>query len=474
MNWHLSLSELITATGGRSLSEPHQDLSGVGTDTRADLKGQLFIALKGENFDAHDFVPKAVAQGASSVLVHEWREEWKPLLARASFVQVGDTLKGLQDLGRFWRRKHRFTVVGISGSNGKTSTKEFTAALLKNAIPTFASKGSFNNHWGVPLSLLQAGPQQSIVILEMGMNHAGELTTLTGIAEPNIVAVTMVGRAHIGELGSQEAVAAAKEEMYISCPKALHIFNLDNPWTRQMFERSLAAGHTQGRVTFSETKSEADVQFQVVSVTAKGLELKTRIKSETAALTVSVFGRHNVTNLMTASAIAVSLGLKPAQIFKGLGEISEVAWGRNQFVNLNSGASVLFDAYNANPDSMEAMLNNFAEMRVAGRKFLVVGDMLELGELSEPAHFEVGAKAARLQPAAVLYQGNFAAAFEKGLQSESYAGRFSAIREFDELVAKSFATIFQKGDLIAVKGSRGMKLERVLKTWNPIAFAEKS
>lgn len=458
--WTCSIQELQQATGGQIVSDSAKEFSRVGTDTRSDLTGRLYVALKGENFDAHDFVAQAVEKGASAVLVHSWRDEWNPLTVKASFVQVKDTLPALQALARWWRRKHAFKVIGITGSNGKTSTKEFTYALLRDRFSTHASKGSFNNHWGVPLSILEAGPEVTHLILEMGMNHSGEIFKLCQIAEPNIVGVTTVGRAHIGELGSQENVAKAKEEIYVACPSAVHVFNGDNEWTMRMETRSHAR-----KVVFSAFKPERDIHFRAQRLNWDGLDIIGHIQNEKGHCWVHVLGRHNVVNLMAAAAFALAAGMTPAEIWAKLATIDDTAWGRNQVLSLKNGAKILFDGYNANPDSMTALLKNLYEMDVAGRKFLVIGDMRELGPFTESAHEEAGEKAGAVGFEGIWYVGENGAAFARGLNKVAKPNEYHHSSDVDESISNKFVGLFRDGDLIAVKASRGMALERVLKMW---------
>lgn len=460
MGWKCTLQELVAATQGQLLSQPFQEFSRVGTDTRVPMNGKLFVPLKGDQFDAHSFVDKAVTQGAHVVLVHEWREEWKSLLDKISFVKVADTLLALQALAQFWRRKHAFQVVGITGSNGKTSTKEFTRSMLAEHRPTFASHGSFNNHWGVPLSILEAGPEHKVLILEMGMNKKGEIWRLCQIAEPDVVVVTTVGRAHIGELGSQVNVAAAKEEIYLAAPKAIHVFNMDNEWTIRMQSRSHAK-----QVTFSSFRPAVDVHLRAQRLNWDGLDIVGHIRETKGQTWVHVLGRQNTINLMCASAIGLAVGLKPEEIWRSLGMIHDVAWGRNQVVPLINGARVLFDGYNANPDSMQALLKNLYEMDVVGRKFLVVGDMLELGEFREQAHEEVGERAGAVGFESVWYIGENAAAFKRGMEKAGATSKVFTSPKFDAEISKTIQASFQDGDLIAVKASRGMHLEDVVLSW---------
>jgi UDP-N-acetylmuramoyl-tripeptide--D-alanyl-D-alanine ligase len=458
--WKASVRDLAGATGGRILSPQPAEFHGVGTDTRQSLDGKLFIPLKGEQFDAHDFVAKAVEQGAAAILVHHWREEWKPLLARAAFVRVDDTLQALQAFATHWRRQHGFQVIGITGSNGKTSTKEFTYALVKDSLPASASKGSYNNHWGVPLSILAAGPEHRLLILEMGMNKPGEITRLCQIAEPQVVAVTMVGRGHIGELGGVEGIARAKEEIYLAAPGAVHVFNMDNEWTLRMQARSKAK-----QIRFSSVRTDVEVNLRARRVSWDGLDLTGEIGGVAGQALARVLGRHNTVNLMAAASLALAVGVKPDAIWRRLGAIHDSSWGRNQILQLKNGARILFDAYNANPDSMTALMKNLCEMDVEGKKYLVAGDMKELGAFSETSHEEIGERAGSVGFEKIWYIGRYSDDFERGLKKTGAGPRFVASPGIDAGIAKSFFEDLKAGDLVAVKGSRGMQLEKVVESW---------
>ncbi len=462
-NWSCTIQDLAQAVGGQALSEGTGSFSRVSTDTRQDLKGRLYIPLKGANHDAHDFVAKAVEAGATAVMVHVWKDEWKPLLAKAAFIKVQDTLQGLQALARWWRRKHGYKVIAITGSNGKTSTKEFTYALLKDHFKTHASKGSFNNHWGVPLSILDASPAHTHLILEMGMNHAGEIWKLCVVAEPDVCVVTNVGRAHIGELGSQAAVAQAKEEIYLACPKAIHVFNGDNEWTMRMATRS----HGK-KLQFSAFRPESDAHLRAQRMDWQGLDLIGTIGGESGQAQIPILGRHNVANLMAAACLALAVGMNPKQIWKALAQIRDTAWGRNQMVPLTNGARVLFDAYNANPDSVQALLKNLYEMEMSGSKYLVLGDMRELGSFADQAHEEAGERAASVNFSGIWYVGEYAKSFWRGFEKVRKVETALTSQKVDPNVALKLLGMLKSGDLVAIKGSRGMELENVLAGW-PLA-----
>lgn len=462
MSWEAISDEVKQATGAK-YSGAALTLRGVATDSREKMAGKLFVALKGDKFDAHDFVGAAVANGAAAVMVSEHRSEYDKLNT-AVFV-VPDTLRGLQDLAHAWRVKNPFHVIAISGSNGKTSSKEFAYELVKDFKRTTASQGSFNNHWGVPLTILSAPADTELLILEMGMNHLGELARLVEIALPNVTVVTMVGRSHIGELGSQENVARAKEELYLGAPSSVAIFNLDNEFTRAMYERAVVNRTHTKLITFSSHVPRCNVEMRAEKMTVEGLNISGSIGDLKGRCMVNVFGRQNVTNLMVASSVALASGMSPEQIWKKLNRLSASAWGRNQWLKLDNGATVLFDAYNANPESMTAMLKNLYELDAPGRRILILGEMRELGKESPRAHTELGEIAGSLAAEVVWFIGEHHKDFAAGLKKAGLPveGHFSA--EFDEKIADKIKASLQSTDIVAVKASRGQKLEAVLEHW---------
>ncbi|HND85385.1 MAG TPA: UDP-N-acetylmuramoyl-tripeptide--D-alanyl-D-alanine ligase, partial [Pseudobdellovibrionaceae bacterium] len=311
------LQEVLQATQGVVLQNSQSHFQSVQTDTRKNLAGALFIALKGDRFDAHDFIDQAVAAGAAGVVIHKDLGRLPESLPKSlTVIKVDDTLKALQQLGQAARRRSRARFIGITGSNGKTSTKEFAAQIVGTKHRVHYSKGSFNNHWGVPMTLLDMPDDIDFAFIEMGMNHAGEITELIHIAEPDIVVCTMVGRAHIEFFGSQEKIAEAKKEIYQETTKTpIRIFNLDNEFTRKMLATYQNQGHV---VTFSESDPNADVCLKIKTSKIDRMVIKGRIKNIESETEVNVFGLHNITNLMAAATIALACGMTPDEIWKGL------------------------------------------------------------------------------------------------------------------------------------------------------------
>lgn len=466
----MRLEDLKNATGGKILATKQTQFSGVGTDTRQDLSNQIFFALRGENFDAHEFLEQAVQKKAQALVVD--CQPSSEILEQVSVVLVSDTLKALQDWGHWWRKHQKAKIIALTGSNGKTTTKEFTATLLSQQFKTWASHGSFNNHWGVPLTLLQIEDETEMAVVEMGMNHPGEIAQLVQIAEPEIVAVTMVGRAHIEAFGSEENIAKAKAEIYETASKtATRVFNLDNRHTRAMWEKAKGQFPLQQICTFS-IQEKADVQLQIVDSEAEYLIVRGQIGGIAGEARVEIFGEHNVTNLAAAAALALSAGVTPQNIWQGFTKCNS-GWGRNQWLHMKNGARILFDAYNANPDSMGALLKNVSRIPVRGRKFAVFGDMRELGGQSQQLHEQVGELAAGAGLDFVWFIGQFGDAFERGLESGGFKKTFVKSAVYEQKLALDVASMLNPTDIVIVKGSRGVRLEQVVAAWGPVDFQNK-
>lgn len=480
----LDLEFVVTAMSAQIISRKNESFHGVGSDTRKDLEGQIFFALKGDQFDAHRFVSQAIQQKAAAVVVHEWPAEYKKFEKEVTVLKVSDTLKALQDLARAHRRRSKAIVIGITGSNGKTTSKEFTAAVLDPYRKIHFSKGSFNNHWGVPFTLLAEPEGTEVTICEMGMNHSGEIALLAQINEPDIVCCSVVGTAHIENFGHIQGIAAAKEEIYEHCPShAQRIYNLDNPWTAKMYERAKQAFRSSKRLwTFSEKDSSADVFLKVKAVTMKSLIVEGKIAGQPGEAELSIFGVQNITNVMVAACNGLAVGLTAAQIWESLSRC-KTNWGRNQFLQTESGAEILFDGYNANPDSMAALISNLSLIKNKGKKVGVFAEMKELGELAESAHRELGEKVAAAGFDHVWFYGPSARFFEAGYQAHDQihfqtqkksgeGGKTLMIsNDYEDSLALKLASVLQLGDCVLIKGSRGMKLERVVLAFKALNFS---
>lgn len=472
----LNLEFVATAMSAQILSHKKDVFFGVGSDTRKDLDGQIFFALKGDQFDAHQFVSQAVQQKAAALVVHEWPDEYKKFENEVTVLKVLDTLKALQDLARAHRRQSKAIVIGITGSNGKTTSKEFTAAVLEPYRKIHFSKGSFNNHWGVPFTLLAEPEDTEVTICEMGMNHSGELAGLTEINEPDIVCCSVVGTAHIENFGYIEGIAAAKEEIYDhSPPQAQRIYNIDTPLTLKMFEKAKLKFTESKRLwTFSEKDLTADVFLNVKAVTMKSLIVEGMIAGTRGQAELSIFGVQNITNVMVAACNGLAVGLSADQIWQSLHRC-KTNWGRNQFLQTESGAEILFDGYNANPDSMGALISNLSLIKNTGKKIGVFAEMKELGELAESAHRELGQKVAVAGFDHVWFYGPSLRFFEEGYRSMKRTDRsknsLMISSNYEDSLASQLSSVLQSGDCVLIKGSRGMKLERVVLAFKALNFS---
>lgn len=463
MRLKISVKGLLDILGGRLLQgDEATELQGIGTDTRQKMEGQLFIPFQGENFDAHDFLGHAEKQGARAALVHRRGLQLSDFSSMA-IIEVEDTLKAFQALANHRRRHFSAKVLGITGSNGKTTTKEFTAAILANHTEVFYSKKSFNNHWGVPISILSVGEKDQVALLEMGMNHRGELTELCQIAEPDIVTVVFVGRSHLEGLGSVEGVAIGKEEIYSAAPEsALRVFNLQNSYTLAMYERACKKYPADRLRTFGT--ADSGVFFQVDKASVEGMEISGEIDGVAGSASVPVFGRHNVLNLMAAASLALACGMPAQEIWPAL-KNCRTTWGRGEFLSLPAGTRILFDGYNSNPESMKVFLENLDLLDSQGKKIAVIGEMRELGEHSEEEHRQLGRKMASMGFQVIWFVGPSAADFEAGLKLGGFSETLYISNVYEENLAMKIASVLEPSDNVVIKGSRGVQLEKVVQAW---------
>jgi UDP-N-acetylmuramoyl-tripeptide--D-alanyl-D-alanine ligase len=472
MKW--TLEEIAGWTNGKIVSDKNKMFSFVGTDTRQNLSEQVFIALKGDSFDAHDYLKQAVEKGAAALIVHRLPEDLAWFKDKTSIVLVEDTLKALQAFANGYRKKINTKIIGITGSNGKTTTKEFTAQILSQFKKTHYNQGSFNNHWGVPLTLLGIPQEAEFAVIEMGMNHAGEITELVKIADPDIVVCTMVGTAHIEFFGTQKKIAEAKSEIYLeSRPDTIRIFNQDQELTFDMMYPVAKKFPDSRMLSFSEKNNEADVYFKIEDLTMRSINISGVIAGVKGRAEVNIFGKQNLTNLMAAANIAYACKMQPEQIWSALTEC-KTSWGRNQFIQTQKGAEVLFDGYNANPDSMRALLENVTLLKVNGKKIGIFGQMKEQGEVSPLVHKELGLLAGKSGLAEIYFIGENFKNFSEGIAQSGFNGRTYIESDFSDNMGKALESSLSAGDIVIIKGSRGAKTERFIPFCQPINWQAKS
>lgn len=434
---------------------PPESFSGVSIDSRSIAAGQLFVALTGLNFDGHDFVAGALQAGATAALVRRgFRLEADP---EACLLAVDDTTRALGDLAAAWRREHSALVAAVTGSNGKTTCKEMLAAILSQRHRVLKNQGNYNNHIGLPLTLLQLSGKHTACVVEMGMNAPGEIARLAEIAAPEAGVVTNVGPAHLGRLGSLQAIAAAKAELFQGLsPAATAVVNVDDPLLAPYAE-SLAC-----RVITFALEKDAQVRGRDVSALGSKVAFNLELPAgPPVRVRLSAPGRHNVMNALAAAATAWALGQGAEAIQAGLEAFAPVK-GRLQPTRSFWGYTVLDDTYNANPASLAAGLQALRDLAGGRRKALILGDMRELGPTAPRLHQEAGRLAAELGCAVVLALGEraddvTAGARAAGLDEESA----QAFRELDALVWAA-RDLLREGDVVLVKGSRSARMERVV------------
>jgi UDP-N-acetylmuramoyl-tripeptide--D-alanyl-D-alanine ligase len=374
-----TLAEFARLAAGKltGADAPYTD---VVSDSRTLQPRQLFVALKGPNFDAHQFIAAAHAAGAAGAVVDTLQDVPLPQIV------VRDTQAALERAARAIRAAFTGPVIGVAGSNGKTTAKEMTAAILGKAGSCLATRGNLNNHIGVPLTLLRLTPEHRFAVIEMGANHAGEVAALAAIAQPSVGMITNAGAEHLEGFGSLEGVARAEGEMVAGLPPgATAVINADDEFA------SLWRGLTRARVVTFAVRSPADFRAHDVRTAVGDGGFRTHFRLEsphgTAAIELAVGGAHNIANALAAAAAAASAGATLEQIAAGLAAVRAVP-GRLQFRQTAGGAWLIDDSYNANPSSMRAAIEVLGSL--SGRRWLVLGDMAELGDFAEEAHAEIG------------------------------------------------------------------------------------
>ena len=460
----LQPQKIATAISAHLHTYPQNPLQGVTTDSRQDCQNKLFFPLKGENFDGHNYLKNAIMSGASSIICQKNRQISKDIPPSVGVFYVDDCLLAYQNLAKYFRQEFNPTVIAITGSNGKTSTKEFLATIIKDSHKPLVSKGNFNNHIGLPHTLLQITPETKTVILEIGMNHLNEIKNLTSLSDPNIALVTNVGRAHLQGLQKIENIATAKEEIYkYSKKETIKIFNLDNDWTSKMYEHYRSISPTLTFSCFDDKK--ADVCFQIKNTSLEHLELFGRIQNVKGEAIVPVVGEHHLYNLMAAACASLALEVSPSQIWKKLPKCKG-AWGRTQIVILKNKAKVIFDAYNANPDSMKALLNHITKCQISSKLHICLGDMLELGPKSDIFHRLLGQQVAQvvssMNVGVIAFIGQFGKAFQEGLEAGGVKKSIVLLDKYNSCLADDISSQLQSKDTLIMKASRGIQLEKLL------------
>lgn len=438
----IMLSEIAKAIDGH-MQGADVLCESIGIDSRNIVKNQLFIAIKGERFDGNTFAEEAIKQGAAAVLISNENANV------TSAIIVTDTRLALGKLAQYWRQKFELPLVAVTGSNGKTTVKEMIAAILVAAKGSvLATKGNLNNDIGMPLTILKIRAEHAAAVIEMGMNHEGEIRYLTNIAQPNIAVINNAGTAHIGELGSREAIARAKGEIFEGLTEGgIAIINADNHfadyWKTLNLKRKV--------ITFG-LENQADISA-TYKMNGNLTQLNLKTPSGAIEFKLSVLGVHNIQNALAASAACYALNTSNEDIAKGLAVFGAVE-GRLNWLTASNGAVVIDDTYNANPDSMKAAIDVLASQNTT--KVFVMGDMAELGTDAPVMHAEIGNYAKQKGISQMLTFGDLSAKAAKAFGDE--AQHYSNM----ETLVANLKLLLDKNTTVLVKGSRFMQMEQVV------------
>jgi UDP-N-acetylmuramoyl-tripeptide--D-alanyl-D-alanine ligase len=475
----LTLAWVAEAVGGRLRGgDAEREVGNVEIDSRAVRPGDLFVALRGPRFDGHDFVEEVLAKGAIAAIVDRKADLKVGLYGRGAVtrdepgttsgksgrlgppavIAVGDTVKALQDLAHAVRNAARTRVIAITGSAGKTTTKETIAEFLSGRFRVVKNKGNLNNHIGLPLSLLQLRAEPDVAVMELGMNHAGEISTLVAIAEPDVRVWTNVGDAHLGFFASPDAIADAKAEILERATEGtLLICNADDP--RVMARVREFAGRT---LTFG---TAAAATVRAVDVEDRGLDgMRARVVTPAGERVIDtpLLGRGNLSNVLAATAVAVDGGVPLGDIAAAAARLRP-AERRGAIVRLRNGITLIDDSYNSSPAALARALEVVAHEPRAARKVAVLGEMLELGDHSLALHAESGRAAAAAGLSLLVAIGG-APARELARAAVAAGLPESAVSHFETSAAAAAAVVeaIRTGDLILVKGSRGTRTDVVV------------
>jgi UDP-N-acetylmuramoyl-tripeptide--D-alanyl-D-alanine ligase len=427
---------------------PDFELTGVEFDSRKIVEGNLFVPLKGEN-DGHSFIQSALKNGAKAAL---WSSETE--LTDFPMLQVPDTLKALQTLAKYYLQKIQPSVIAITGSNGKTTTKDMTEAVLAQQFKTYKTQGNYNNDIGLPYTILHMPAATEKLILEMGMDHAGEIELLSTLAEPEVAAITMIGEAHIENLGSRAGIAKAKMEIAAGLRKdGLLLIPAAEPLLTPLVQNLTQTVKTFG---FQSADYSADIQEEQKEKTTF------TVNTDGTLLSIPVPGKYNVGNALIAFAVGQWFGLSVERIQQGLADF-QLTKNRTEWLKTKSGIELLSDVYNANPTAMNLVLDSFSKMPTQGKRVAVLGDMLELGPDSPTMHRSVSQHLNVSEIAEVYLYGSEMASLYEELQKSYPQSQVQLFAKNEKsALINTLKETLQSADMVVLKASNGMGLNEVV------------
>ncbi len=456
----LTFKETLGAVKGILIAgTPDVIFSGICTDSRQLKERNLFVALKGDNYDGHAFSAKALELGAAVIIVSdESKLDLEKIKNKGAVIKVADTLEAIGDLAHYWRNKFSIPVIGLTGSSGKTTTKEMMAAIVGRQKNILRTEGNLNNLIGLPMTIFGLTKDHEVAILEMGTNTPGEIKRLTQIAAPDIGVITNIGPAHLEGFGSIEGVRKEKGDLFAHMNKnGIAVVNMDDE------NINIIAETWKGqRISFGMSPSADVCVRKIEKIGPKGMRFQLMIAGKEYKAETKIAGLQSVVyNAMAAVAVAQALGIKHETILEGLASFQPVA-GRMEIIKLKNGAYLINDSYNANPASTREALMTLKELKNGHNSYAFLGDMLELGEEAPEMHRKVGMLAAVTGVNTLFLRGDFSdatatGAAEGGMPSDKI--KYLLDTENDLLPLKEN---LKKGDWILVKGSRRMKMEKIV------------
>ena len=450
----------MEATSGELLcGDLNRPFSGISIDSRDISADEVFVAITGEVHDGHEFISNIVDQGVCGLVISRHKTDQMPVTAwnsnNIACIAVEDTTRALGDMATFNRLRSPASVVAITGSNGKTTTRRMTTMVLDRQFETLTAVGNFNNEIGLPLTLLDLSMDHQWAVLELGTNNPGEIARLSEICSPDIGVVTNIGPAHLEGLGSIEGVMQEKGDLIRSLgPGGKAILNADDPRVAQM------ASTTKANTIFYGLSRDAIIRAENVNETKHAISFNLIYVSDSIPVRLNSPGRFMVSNALAAAAVAHQIGLSCKTVKTGLEAFRPVS-GRLNIKHMPGGIHLIDDTYNANPESMKAAFATLHTMRSGARGAVVIGDMLELGAQAQTLHHKVGTWAARTQISRLYAYGEFAADVTAGAQDEGMH-RNDTIEGTHNDIVEDLKIWLQPGDWLLVKGSRGMAMEKVV------------
>lgn len=450
---NLSLKQIIEVTKGELLQgNPEAICQNFSKDTRTIQKGDTYIAIKGEAFDGNLFWKEALKKGADCVIVSEISYEEKDLetYQDKNIIKVKDTLEALYEIAKLKRSFYQIPVIAITGSVGKTSTKDIVANVVSQKYKTLKTIGNNNNNIGLPLTILRLQEEEAMV-LEMGMNHLGEISLLTSIAKPDICIITNIGTSHIGNLGSRENILKAKLEILEGTNNPTIIINNDNDLLHTWQEENK---NIRNIVTYG-IQNQSDLNAKNICLNGENSEFVCTLEKEETKIKVPVGGEHFILNALCAVSVGNALKIETEKIVKGIQDF-ELTKKRMDIVELSDGTKIINDAYNASLESMQASLKYLSEFK-NNRKIAVLGDMLELGEYTQKLHEQVGEAVKQNEIDILITSGENAKYIEKRAKEVGMPEENVYHFENKEEIAKKLKEILKSGDIVLFKASNGMR-----------------